>query len=487
MPEFTLRPDRIPRRALGLLAVWVAIVHGAVAAEPTLRYFRWDGGVAGADAGPLPSRFDTPDARRWRVTVGAGHSTPILCSNRLFLTSCDPASRALITLAVAAESGQLLWQRLVEAPRLEQTHTLGSPATATPACDGQRLYVFFGSYGLICYDLDGAKVWEQRLGPFQDEYGAGSSPVLVQDKVVLNQDHDLDSFVAAFDRASGRLVWRTPRPDAVRSYSTPAVWTRGDRQELLVAGALELASYDPASGAKLWTVQGLARIVIPTPVPQGERVFMASWAPGGDAGRRLELVPWTNAVSRWDRDRDGQLARTEVDDAEVLDRFYRMDLDQNGRLSQAEWERHAAIFRRAQNALLALEPRGRGDLTETALVWKHARGAPYVATPLLDQGRLWMVKDGGIVTKLDAASGRVLQEERLPALGSYFASPAAGAGKVYFASEPGVVSVVANEAEWRVLATHDFREPIYATPVIAGDRIWIRTKAALYCFDGRAR
>jgi outer membrane protein assembly factor BamB len=162
-----------------------------------------------------------------------------------------------------------------------------------------------------------------------------------------------------------------------------------------------------------------------------------------------------------------------------------MDLDQNGGLDEKEWNRHAEVFRRAQNAVLALKPSSaRGELSAGDLLWKHLRGVPYVASPLLDKGILWMVKDGGIVTKLEAASGRVLREERVPGLGNYFASPVTGDGKVFFASEPGVVSVVANNADWQVISSHEFHEKIYATPVIERDRIYIRSEHALYCFQG---
>ena len=118
-------------------------------------------------------------------------------------------------------------------------------------------------------------------------------------------------------------------------------------------------------------------------------------------------------------------------------------------------------------------------------MWKHGRGAPYVATPALDQGILWMVKDGGIVTKLDAATGNLLQEERVPAVGNYFASPVIGDGKVYFASESGTVSVVAAERDWRVISSREFHEKIYATPVLDGGRLYLRTEETLYCFEGK--
>jgi outer membrane protein assembly factor BamB len=470
----------IYRKAFLWCACWAVTAALALAAETT--FFRSDGGVA-PKPGSLPDRLDAPGALRWRVPLDSGHSTPAICGGKIFLTTYRGPRQELATAALDAQTGELLWKTIAPARKIEPYHrATGSPAAPTPACDGQRVYVFFGSFGLICYDLEGRELWEHPLGPFQDEYGASSSPVLVDGEVILNEDHDIDSYLLAIDARTGHTLWKTPRPDAVRSYSTPAVWTRNGRHELLVAGALELAGYDPATGDKLWWVHGLARIVIPAPSVVGDMIYTASWTPGGDQGRRLALDSWTTALSKWDRNHDGKLARAEIKDPEVLDRFFRMDLDQSGDLDQKEWERHAEVFRRAQNAALGWRPSGRGDLTASALVWKHPRGAPYVASPLVHDGIFWMVKDGGIVTKLDAATGRLLREERLPGMGNYYASPVAGDGKVYFAGELGTVSVLAEQADWRVLSFRDFHEKIYATPVLDGGRVFIRTDKALYCF-----
>jgi outer membrane protein assembly factor BamB len=467
-----------------LFAASLAAPAGAAAtADSSTRYFRLDRGVAAATAGPLPDRFDTPGAQRWRTPMDGGHSSAILCRSGLVFTTFQEENKALATVALDPATGQLRWRRVAQASRLEPYHArTGNPAASTPACDGERLFVFFGSLGLICYDLEGRTLWEHPMGPFQDEFGAASSPIIVDDKVVLNEDHDRDSFLLALDRATGRTLWKVPRPDAVRSYSTPAVWTHNGRKELLVAGALELAAYDPANGQKLWWANGLARIVIPVPTPDGDMVYMASWTPGGDFGQRLELNSWADALGKWDKNGDGKLARAEIPEREVLERFYRMDLDQSGDLDQSEWERHAAVFKRAQNALLAIQPSGVGELSESAVVWKHRRGVPYVATPLADRGLVWMVKDGGIVTKLEGRTGRLLQEERLAGVGGYYASPVTGDGKVYFASEQGTVTILANQPEWRIISAHDFRERIYATPLIERDRIYVRTEKALYCF-----
>ena len=143
------------------------------------RYFRSDAGVA-RPAGPLPNNFDTPETLRWRVPLDPGRSTPILHHGRIFLTTYRAESKELATVELDQTSGRLLWRNPLVPEQIEQTHPIGSPATATVACAGQRLFVFFGSAGLFCYDLEGHKLWEQRLGPFRDEYGAGSSPIVFE-------------------------------------------------------------------------------------------------------------------------------------------------------------------------------------------------------------------------------------------------------------------------------------------------------------------
>jgi outer membrane protein assembly factor BamB len=463
-----------------------AWVPGAELPSKSPKYFRHDAGIAAEESVPLPVHLDLPACLRWRERTDSGHSTPVLWDDKIFLTTFRPTERELATVALDRDTGRLLWRRVAPVQKIETFHSAtGSPAAPSPACDGQRLVVFFGSCGLLCYDLAGQLIWQHPLGPFQDEFGTGSSPILAGNKVIVSRDQDINSFLIALDVATGKVIWRTARTDAVRSYSTPVVWRTGRSTQLLVAGALELAGYELDTGTKAWWINGLARIVIPMPIAGPDLVYMASWSPGADAADRLKMEPWTEALANHDKNGDGRIGRNELNPGHaLLERFFRMDLDQDGTLDQREWERHAVVFSRAQNAVLAIHPGGKGDLTETAIAWKYQRGIPYVSTPLVHRGILWMVKDGGIVTKLDAATGELLHQERLPGMGNYHASPVTGDGKVYFASERGVVSVVANQREWEVIASHDFKEKIYATPVLHENRIYLRTEKALYCFSG---
>jgi outer membrane protein assembly factor BamB len=445
-------------------------------------YFRSDFGLP-AHVKKLPSDLNSEGAQVWRTELESGHSTPILEHGRIFLTTAT--KKGLSTVCLDARSGRETWKRTLSLEKIEEFHPQeGNAAMATPASDGERVFVFFGSYGVICYDLDGKQLWEKRMGPFRDEYGAASSPVIVDDKLILNEDHDIDSFLLALDRKTGRQLWKTDRPGAVRSYSTPAVWEHNGRKELLVAGALELAGYNPVDGEKLWWVNGLARIVIPTPLPVGDTVYMPSWAPGGDPGQRVSLGSWDQAITKWDKNKDGFLAKDEINDQEVLTRFFRMDLNQNQLLDRNEWEQHAEVFQRAQNAILAVKPNGAGDLGEKAVAWKYLRGAPYVASPAWHNGIVWIVKDGGLVTKLSAKDGELLQQERLGATGNYYASPVIADGKVYFASENGVVTIVDDAKDWRIISARNFREKIFATPLVHEEMLYIRTEKALYAFGG---
>ena len=464
--------------SLGRVGGW------SIAGELATSYFRQDHGVSTEQA-ELPDVFDSKEGYVWRRALASGHSCPCVFGDRVYLTTFDQDEQTLATVALNRKTGSIRWKRTAPTKSIEKFHQTGSPATCTPACDGERLYVFFGSYGVLCYDLDGQQLWSKPMGPFQDEFGANSSPILVDDVLILNEDHDKDSFLTAIDKLTGETRWTTPRPGFTRSYSTPVVWDSGGTKQLVVAGALQLAGYDLKSGEKRWWIDGLSRIVSPTPVVAGEMLFAAGWTPGGDASKRIAMEPFPEATKKYDKNDDGKISREELPEGPVLTRFFRIDLDQDSGLNEKEWKAHARVFERAQNQLLAVKSVGdaKGDLTSTHVAWSHRRGLPSVPSPLVYEKVVYIVKNGGIVTSLGAADGGVLKQGRATSLGNYYASPVAGDGKVYLASEPGVITVLKAGGDWDILSYHDFGERIMATPTIVDGEVYVRTDDALYRFE----
>ena len=194
------------------------------------------------------------------------------------------------------------------------------------------------------------------------------------------------------------------------------------------------------------------------------------------------MEPWKYATELWDKDHNGKLDMpAEVNNPDVLDRFFRIDLNQDEGLDQTEWNKYAGVFERAQNVLMALRPGASASAGPGEVAWEYRKGLPYVASPLVYRGVLYLVKDGGIVTTLDATSGKLLKQARAGA-GGYFASPVAGDGKVYLASDKGVVTVLKAAGEWEILSSLDLGERIVATPVLHDGRLYVRSEKALYCF-----
>ena len=443
-------------------------------------YFRQKSGIA-ADKQPLPDEFETREQLLWKQELLPGNSTPCVYGNSIFLTTYDADKKQLATVALDRSTGKIRWTRIAPTEEIELVHQVGSPASCSPACDGKRLYVFFGSYGMLCYNLDGKLLWEKKMGPFQDEFGAASSPVLVEGKVILNEDHDIDNFLIALDQKTGNTIWKTPREGSTRSYSSPVVWEHNGEKQIVVAGSLQLTAYDVKTGKRIWWVNGLSRIVDTTPAIADGLLYVATWTPGGDQTSRIAMGPFPDALKEFDKNKDNKIAKEELTPGAVLTRFFRIDLDQDGKLDRTEWEKHSKVFELAQNVALAVKPGGKGDVTKTHVKWIHRRDLPTVPSPLVYEGVLYLVKDGGILSALDAKSGKLLRRGRL-AEGSYYASPVAGDGKIFLASERGVLTVLKASGQWEPLSAYNFGERIMATPVIADGKFYLRTDNALYCF-----
>src|SRR6266542_1237025 len=220
-------------------------------------------GRPAADA-KLPAEIGPTSTVVWKTALPPGHSSPAVVGDRIYLTAVR--DKKLVSLALNRQDGKLVWETEALAPALEKIHKIGSHAQPSPAADGERVVSFFGSSGLFCYDTGGKLLWQRPLGPFKNDFGAGSSPVIAGDWVLLCQDHDQDSFLLALDKRTGKTIWKTDRSEFLRGFCTPVIWDVAGRKQVVVAGTLRVAGYDLQSGKEVWTVRGISRTVCMTPV-----------------------------------------------------------------------------------------------------------------------------------------------------------------------------------------------------------------------------
>ena len=467
------------RRCVGWLGIGVSALglmrgHGADGEWPQ---FRGPGG-SGVGATAFPTHFGPSSNVLWKAALPAGHSSPCIWGGRIFLTGF--ADGKLETLCLNRRDGAVLWRRQIEPGKIERGAQLSNRATATPTTQGERVFVYFGSFGLAAYDFDGAELWRKPLTVPVTQHGAGTSPVLAGEMLILNCDQDVGSYLLAVNKQDGRTAWRTERPGFHRGFATPLLWPSDKPEQVIVPGTLRLVAYNLSDGTERWSVRGLPNEMVSSPVAGDGLIYIAGWTYGSGVSR---MPAFDKLLEQGDANKDGQLTRDEAPGGPAKQHFVYIDADKNGRVSREEYADTARIFDESKNVALAIRPGGHGDVTDTHVVWKATRGLPYVPSPLHHDGRIYLVKNGGLASCFDAATGRVFyQEERLGALGDYYSSPVAAAGKICAASQQGVVVVYRAGDTLEVLARNSLDEPVLATPAIVEGRLYVRTQSQLYAF-----
>lgn len=424
----------------------------ALALDPTDQWPAWRGplstGVA-PHATP-PVEWSEDKNIRWKAELpGKGHSTPVVWGDRVFVTTAVPfgdpfpakfsgapgahdetpitQKEKFVVLALDRRTGKVVWERTMreEVPH-QGGHVTASLASNSPLTDGEHLFASFGSGGLYCLDFDGDLVWQKDFGHLESlhGHGEGSTPALYGNTLIVNWDHEGDSFLVALDKHTGRELWKTPREHA-SSWSSPIVVElpaqqgQPARAQVIVSGSQRIRGYDLADGKMIWECAGLSvENVVSSPV----------------AGRGLVFSGSTY-------DSPGMLAI---------------------RLDGAT-----------------------GDLTGTDHVaWRHLRGAPYVPSPLLSGDALYFLNhfQGGIITRVNARTGEDQPGAfRLPNLRNIFASPVAAAGRIYVPSREGLTVVLTDAANLEILAQNRLDDHFSASPAVAGKELFLRGEKYLYC------
>jgi outer membrane protein assembly factor BamB len=420
------------------------ILAGETAKQPNIAFwdrFRGPNGTGTSDDKAIPLTFGANENIIWKVELpGAGNSSPVVWGKHLFLQSAGNDGRQRSLLCLDTADGTIRWQKSIPAESAK-IRADSSLASSTPTTDGKAVYVSFWDgkdIRVSAYDFQGDALWSKNLGSFNSQHGAGASPILYKDKLILANDMDKDDFttrvpnarpsmLVALDKRTGRLVWETPRVAERACYSAPFLLYRPGQKEpeLVVTSTTAVTGYHVETGAKLWEAKDWQKHAVRVPMRTvaspalaGDVLCVCS---GGDAGRFA----------------------------------------------------------------IGLALPGPGSADEPQRVWENRKDFPYVPSPVACGEYIYFVNDAGFAGCYQARTGKRVWFERLATAG-FHSSPLVIDGKVYATSIAGDVYVFAAEPTFRLLARNELGEGVRATPAVADGRLYIRGERHLFCF-GKSR
>jgi outer membrane protein assembly factor BamB len=252
-----------------LLSIALLFFAAITSAEnwPTWRGPRLDGTSIEKN---IPVHWSAASNLIWKTELpGAGHASPVVWENRIFTVTALSQSEARVLLCLDRKEGKILWQQTVLTSPMERKHSLNSHASSTPATDGRLVFVAFldrAEMVVAAYDFEGKQSWLVRPGSFSSMHGFCSSPILHKDKVIVNGDHDGDSYIVALDRDTGKTLWKIPRENKTRSYCVPLLRELAGRTQMVLSGDKCVASYDPNNGSRHWLIDGPTDQFVASPV-----------------------------------------------------------------------------------------------------------------------------------------------------------------------------------------------------------------------------
>lgn len=394
---------------------------------------------SGIGDGKPPVQFGVNDNVLWKVPVGSGISSPVIWGNYIFYTEFEKAAKQFSTVCIDRRNGKPVWRKTVTAHEVERVHEISNPAAPTPVTDGERVYVYFGSYGLLAYDMAGKLVWERTLPVPQNHYGAVSSPIIAGAFLIFHH-HGKEAYLAALNPRTGDTVWKTDRSQFQYGWSTPVHWRHDGIDEILVLGGdfkpnQRLMAYNLFDGKERWWIGGLPPCGKSTPVVGGGMVYFA--AP--------DIILEAAAVKK-------------------------------------NPDRAAQLYENNQSRVAAVKPGGKGEVNATHVAWSEHRGTPGVPSPLYYKGQVYSFLNGGIVYARDATNGSLVFNGRIGEISDYYSSPIAADNRIYISSAEGTVVVLEAGRELKVLARNKLDSAIMATPALADNTIYVRTASYLYAF-----
>ncbi len=477
------------------------VFSNLIAEDQAIRWaqFRGTDGLAVAPDQNVPTQFGPNKNLLWKVEVLPGHSSPVIWKDRIFLTAY--AKSELKVLCLNRKDGSEIWKKSFKAQGKEEfQHEDSSPAIPTPCVDSKRLIIYFGAYGLIALDHDGEMIWEKKFPVAKNPFGFGASPILDGDSVYLLRDVVGLSTLSCWNAETGQRKWEVPRPEIGVNYSSPYVWKRNGVTEIVVGGSGKLESFNAEDGKEIWVVTNLPAFVCTSPVSSGNQLIFGGWTTSNIPGNerlvtgfdadvpREVLKDLSKFVDHFDKNKDKKIQRSELPDSRVRDVFKYLDKNRNGDWEDFEmkpfFNQKAAPGR---NVLVAIRGGGRGNITKTHVMWEHKRALPYVASPVVHQGKVYYVKKGGLISCVSSENGKPFyQAKRLGLGGEYYATPVLVKDKLLVPAERGTVFVLSTDGPFEILERNQIGEGLYATPAVVDNKIYLRSSKHLWAFGSRS-
>ncbi|MDX2041428.1 MAG: PQQ-binding-like beta-propeller repeat protein [Acidobacteriota bacterium] len=415
--------------------------------------FRGQHAAGVADGQNLPDAWDGEKgtAIKWKVRIpGLAHSSPVVWEDKLFVTSAisskdkatfkpglygagdasdDKSVHQWKVFCLDKKSGKILWDKVAyEGVPLEKRHVKSTYASSSPTTDGRYVVAFFGSQGLYAFDMKGKLIWKKDLGRLdvgaydlpEYEWGTASSPIIYKDLVIVQCDTSKEDFLMGINIKTGETVWKTERTE-MPSWATPTVYAGKSRAEIITNAPNFIRGNDPETGKELWKLGDSSNITTPTPIFSGELIVVAS-------GRRPNAPIF--------------------------------------------------VIRPGASGDITLP---KGQTTSQHVAWTRQKVGSYMPTPLIYQGLLYVLKNEGIFSCFDLATGEEKYQSRIPHQGSGFSgSPVASDGKIYLPSEDGDIFVVKAGAQFELLGKNSIGQLLMATPAISGKMMFVRGERDLF-------
>ena len=436
------------------LLMGLLLLAGDVTDQPTGQVMKFlDGRQSSSGEVKLPpTEWSAEKNVEWKTDIpGLAWSSPLVLGNRLFLTTCETTGKdqepqkglylndldarkyppvkdvhRWKVLCLDLTTGSVVWEKIAhEAVPPKPHHIKNTLASETPCTDGKHLFVCFGNIGLYCYTLDGELVWKHLIDARETKLGWGTSqsPIVYEGTIYQCLDNEEDSRLWAFDAKTGKALWDVKREEPT-NYSTPFIWKTPNRTELIVSGINWCQSYDTA-GKPLWKIKGRSILAIPTPFEHEGLLYVTS----------------------------GHVA----------------------------W---------GENPIYCIKPGAEGDISPvekkplpSSLAWHQPTGGPYHPTPLILDGILYILLDRGFMSAYDAKTGEpIYVKKRIPNGRAFTSSPWSYDNKIFAINEDGVTFVFTSGRDFKIEGKNELADDdmCMATPVLAGDRLLIRTSARIY-------